>query len=69
MAVWTMPAKILLPAWMFEGQIGRLPNGHQVLAYVAALGYSCMRPRCLEGGRSLGGAATTVERRRPCIRR
>jgi hypothetical protein len=35
MAVWTIPAKILLPAWMFEGQIGRLPNGHQVLGYVS----------------------------------
>jgi hypothetical protein len=50
MALWEMPEKILLPSHMFEGQVGRLRNGDQVMGYIASHGPLCMRPRCLSGG-------------------
>jgi hypothetical protein len=49
MAVWSIPAKILIPAGLWEGCIGRLADGRQVLGYGAKHLPPCVRPRCLEG--------------------
>jgi hypothetical protein len=55
MAVWLMPDRILIPGSIFEGCIGRLPDGRQVLGYAAKHPSQCMQPRCLEGGNPWAG--------------